>query len=635
MLKYKQETTYLKVKMKNDLADYLFHQGTNCKTYEYLGSHLIKRHGKSGAVFRVWAPSADGVSLVGDFNGWDEKLNPMEKLDGGVFELFVEGIKQYDNYKYAVKANGKTVLKADPYAYHAETTPANASKVYDIDGFKWSDENFTSSRDRFGGHNKPMNIYEVNLLSFKRKENGDYYSYRELATDLVKYVKSEGYNYVELMPVTEYPFDGSWGYQVTGYYAVTSRLGTPKDFMYLVNEFHRHGIGVILDWVPAHFPKDEFGLYEFDGGPLYENHGWDRIEHKGWGTRRFDYGRTEVQSFLVSSACFFFEKYHIDGIRVDAVASMLYLDYDKKPGEWIPNIYGDNKNLEAIAFIKKLNAAVHDEYPYAIMIAEESTAYPYVTRSVSDGGLGFDYKWNMGWMNDCLSYIATDPLFRKYDHSKLTFSMMYAFSEHYILPISHDEVVHGKKSLLDKQFGSYEDKFSGLRAFMGFMMSLSGKKLLFMGCEFGQFKEWNYKEGLEFFMKDYPAHAVLARFFKELNAFYLSTPALYGDDDGWDGFNWIDADNSAQNLLAYERKYNGEKIVIVINFSGAEQTYRVGADEGVYEIAFNSDKKIYGGSGKLNKRVYHTEKKRACAYENSFSVTMPRLSFAYFKKVIK
>ena len=424
MLKYKQETTYLKVKMKNDLADYLFHQGTNCKTYEYLGSHLIKRHGKSGAVFRVWAPSADGVSLVGDFNGWDEKLNPMEKLDGGVFELFVEGIKQYDNYKYAVKANGKTVLKADPYAYHAETTPANASKVYDIDGFKWSDEDFTSSRDRFGGHNKPMNIYEVNLLSFKRKENGDYYSYRELATDLVKYVKSEGYNYVELMPVTEYPFDGSWGYQVTGYYAVTSRLGTPKDFMYLVNEFHRHGIGVILDWVPAHFPKDEFGLYEFDGGPLYENHGWDRIEHKGWGTRRFDYGRTEVQSFLVSSACFFFEKYHIDGIRVDAVASMLYLDYDKKPGEWIPNIYGDNKNLEAIAFIKKLNAAVHDEYPYAIMIAEESTAYPYVTRSVSDGGLGFDYKWNMGWMNDCLSYIATDPLFRKYDHNKLTFSMM-------------------------------------------------------------------------------------------------------------------------------------------------------------------------------------------------------------------
>lgn len=635
MLKYKQEKTYLKVKMKNDLADYLFHQGTNCKTYEYLGSHLIKRHGKSGAVFRVWAPSADGVSLVGDFNGWDEKLNPMEKLDGGVFELFVEGIKQYDNYKYAVKANGKTVLKADPYAYHAETTPANASKVYDIDGFKWSDEDFTSSRDRFGGHNKPMNIYEVNLLSFKRKENGDYYSYRELATSLVKYVKSEGYNYVELMPVTEYPFDGSWGYQVTGYYAVTSRLGTPKDFMYLVNEFHRHGIGVILDWVPAHFPKDEFGLYEFDGGPLYENHGWDRIEHKGWGTRRFDYGRTEVQSFLVSSACFFFEKYHIDGIRVDAVASMLYLDYDKKPGEWIPNIYGDNKNLEAIAFIKKLNAAVHDEYPYAIMIAEESTAYPYVTRSVSDGGLGFDYKWNMGWMNDCLSYIATDPLFRKYDHNKLTFSMMYAFSEHYILPISHDEVVHGKKSLLDKQFGSYEDKFSGLRAFMGFMMSLSGKKLLFMGCEFGQFKEWNYKEGLEFFMKDYPAHAALARFFKELNAFYLSTLALYGDDDGWDGFNWIDADNSAQNLLAYERKYNGEKIVVVINFSGAEQTYRVGADEGVYEIAFNSDKKIYGGSGKLNKRVYHTEKKRACAYENSFSVTMPRLSFAYFKKVIK
>ena len=617
--------------MKNDLADYLFHQGTNYKTYEYLGSHLTKVGGVSGAVFRVWAPSASGVSLVGDFNSWDENASPMKRIEGGVYEIFVEGIKQYDNYKYAVKANGKTVLKADPYAFHAETTPANASKVYDVDGFVWSDEDFVNNRDLYAGHNKPMNIYEVNLLSFMRKENGDYLTYIELADKLVKYVKKEGYNYVELMPVTEYPFDGSWGYQVTGYFAVTSRLGTPKDFMRLVNAFHRAGIGVILDWVPAHFPKDEFGLYEFDGAPLYENHGWDRIEHKGWGTRCFDYGRTEVQSFLVSSACFFFEKYHIDGIRVDAVASMLYLDYDKKPGEWIPNIYGENKNLEAIAFIKKLNAAIHDSYPYAIMIAEESTAFPLVTSPVKDGGLGFDYKWNMGWMNDCLSYVETDPLYRRYEHNKLTFAMMYAFSEHYILPISHDEVVHGKKSLLDKQFGEYDDKFAGVRAFMGFMMSHSGKKLMFMGSEFGQFKEWNYEEGLEFFLKDYPAHANLARFFKELNAFYLSTPALYGDDDGWNGFNWIDADNAAQNIVAYERIYRGEKIIVVINFSGISQTYRLGAEEGAYEIAFNSDKKIYGGQGLINKRVFRTQKKKVQGYDNSIELTLPKLSFLYLR----
>ena len=616
---------------KDELAKYLFHQGTNYKAYEYLGAHFTKRGKKEGVVFRVWAPSAISVSVVGDFNGWDKSANPMVS-DDGVFETFVEGLKVFDNYKYCVVSQKGEVLKADPYAFHAETTPETASKIYDLDGYKWNDEEYVGQRAKRNTHTLPMNIYEVNLLSFKRKANGDYYSYEELIGELVPYVKNHGYNYVEMMPVTEYPFDGSWGYQPTGYFAVTSRLGTPKDFMKLIDAFHKENIGVILDWVPAHFPKDEFGLYEFDGAPLYENKGWDRIEHKSWGTRRFDYGRTEVQSFLVSSACFFFEKYHIDGIRVDAVASMLYLDYDKKPGEWLPNQYGDNKNLEAISFVKKLNKAVHDEYPYAIMIAEESTAYPYVTRPVDDGGLGFDYKWNMGWMNDVLSYVKVDPLFRKYEHNKLNFSMMYAFSEHYILPISHDEVVHGKASLLNKQFGDYDDKFAGDRAFMGYMTAHPGKKLMFMGCEFGQFKEWNYKEGLEFFLKSYEKHNKLDRFFTELNEFYLSEPALYGDDDGWNGFEWLAADDSDKNSLAFVRKFGERQIVAVINFSGADLAYRIGVEKGEYKIIFNSDKTIYGGNGKNKKRIYKSEKRECNGKSESIEIEMPKLSFIYLLK---
>ncbi len=621
------------MRKKDEQTKYLFHQGTNYRSYNYLGSHFAKKGKDRGVIFRVWAPNAESVSVVGDFNGWDKTANVMKK-DSGIFELFVKGLKQYDNYKYCVKSQNSEVLKADPYAFHAETTPETASKIYDLDGYKWRDGEYM---ENLGGqaHHKPMNIYEVNLLSFMRKENGDYYSYRELEKVLVPYVKKHGYNYVEMMPVTEYPFDGSWGYQVTGYFAVTSRLGTPKDFMSLVDAFHRENIGVILDWVPAHFPKDEFGLYEFDGAPLYENHGWDRIEHKSWGTRRFDYGRTEVQSFLISSAFIFFDKYHIDGIRVDAVASMLYLDYDKKPGEWLPNQYGDNKNIEAIEFIKKLNKSVHEAYPYAIMIAEESTAYPYVTKPVDEGGLGFDYKWNMGWMNDVLSYVAVDPLFRKYDHNKLNFSMMYAFSEHYILPISHDEVVHGKKSLLDKQFGSYEDKFAGVRAFMGYMIAHPGKKLMFMGSEFGQFKEWNYKEGLEFFLKDYEKHNKLDRFFTELNKFYLANEALYGDDDGWDGFEWIAADDADKNSLAFIRKRGKSEIIAAINFSGADIKYRIGVEKGGYKVVFDSDKQIYGGDGKSRKRIYNAEAISSNGKDYSIELDMPKLSFRYLVPVKK
>ncbi len=620
------------VNAKNDEAKYLFHQGTNFCSYEYLGARLEKRGKDKGATFRVWAPSATEVSVVGDFNGWDKTANVMER-NGDVFELFIKGVKQYDNYKYCVKSKDKEVLKADPYAFYSEKPPNSASKIYDLNGYEWGDAEFVEKRNSTDSHKSPMNVYEVNLLSFARKENGDYYFYSELKKILVPYVKKHGYNFVELMPITEYPFDGSWGYQVTGYFAVTSRLGTPRDFMALVDAFHKEGIGVIVDWVPAHFPKDEFGLYEFDGKPLYENSGWDRIEHKGWGTRRFDYGRTEVQSFLVSSAFMLFDKYHVDGIRVDAVASMLYLDYDKKPGEWLPNQYGDNKNIEAIEFIKKLNSAVRERFPYAIMIAEESTAYPYVTRPVKDGGLGFDYKWNMGWMNDVLSYVEKDPLFRKYDHNKLTFSMMYAFSEHYVLPISHDEVVHGKKSLLDKQFGSYDDKFSGVKAFMGYMMGHPGKKLMFMGSEFGQFKEWNYKEGLEFFLKDYEKHAKLDLFFTELNKFYLSTQALYGDDDGWNGFEWLSADDADKNSVAFERRSDGKRLVVAINFSGADEQYRFGIEKGGYRVVFDSDKIKYGGEGKSRKRIYRTEKIAANGKEQSISIDMPKLSFKYLEPI--
>ena len=587
------------MRKKDEQAKYLFHQGTNYRSYDYLGSHFAKKGKDYGVIFRVWAPNAESVSVVGDFNGWNKTANVMKK-DGGIFELFVKGLKQYDNYKYCVKSQNFEVLKADPYAFHAETTPETASKIYDLDGYKWRDGEYM---ENLGGqaHHKPMNIYEVNLLSFMRKKNGDYYSYKELEKVLVPYVKKHGYNYVEMMPVTEYPFDGSWGYQVTGYFAVTSRLGTPKDFMSLVDAFHRENIGVILDWVPAHFPKDEFGLYEFDGKPLYENHGWDRIEHKGWGTRRFDYGRTEVQSFLISSAFMFFDKYHIDGIRVDAVASMLYLDYDKKPGEWLPNQYGDNKNIEAIEFIKKLNKSIHEAYPYAIMIAEESTAYPYVTKPVDEGGLGFDYKWNMGWMNDVLSYV----------------------------------VVHGKKSLLDKQFGSYEDKFAGVRAFMGYMIAHPGKKLMFMGSEFGQFKEWNYKEGLEFFLKDYEKHNKLDRFFTELNRFYLVSEALYGDDDGWDGFEWIAADDADKNSLAFIRKCGENEIIAAINFSGADIKYRIGVPKGSYKVAFDSDKQVYGGDGKSRKRIYNAEAISSNGKEYSIELDMPKLSFKYLVPVKK
>lgn len=622
--------------MKNSLASFLFHQGTNYKTYDFLGAHFTRVNGINGVVFRVWAPNAASVSVIGDFNGWDKTKNVMSLIDNdGVWEEFIAGVKEFDAYKYAVTSKkGETVNKADPYAFHAETPPNTASKVYELSGYRWQDKEYFKNLLKNNSINAPMNVYEVNLASWKRHKDGSYLTYNELKTELVDYVCEMNYTHVEFMPVAEYPFDGSWGYQVTGYYAITSRFGTPKEFMALVDEFHKRGVGVIVDWVPAHFPKDEHGLIEFDGEPLYENHGKDRQENANWGTRLFDYGRTEVQSFLVSNAAFMFDKFHVDGLRVDAVASMLYLDYDKKPGEWFPNVYGDNKNLEAIAFFHKLNAEIFARFPYALMIAEESTANVKITGRIEDGALGFNYKWNMGWMNDALSYVETDPYFRKYHHNKLTFSMMYAYSENFVLPVSHDEVVHGKKSLLDKMPGDYEDKFAGNRAFMGYMISHPGKKLTFMGEEIGQFKEWDFAEGIEFFLLDYPKHHELHEFYKELFAFYKNNDAFYSIDDNWTGFEWLDADNADNDVIAYKRKgASGEEIIAVISFNGAAiKNYVLPVDGKKYKVVFNSDDKRFGGLNKVKKTVYNAQKAKDLKKPYKISLEMPKLSFVYLLK---
>ena len=585
-----------------DMASYLFHQGTNYMAYEYLGVHITEK----GTVFRVWAPNAEKVFVVGDFNEWTEE-HPMERTTkGGIWECVLpEGLcKPGDKYKYKIYGNGRVVCKSDPYGVEAEIPPNTATVISDIDGYKWRDSGWLNHRKKSAGKfaSQPINIYEIHLGSWKRHEDGSYYTYSELAAELAPYVKQMGYTHIELMPIMEHPFDGSWGYQVCSYYAPTARYGTPKEFMAFVDSMHEAGIGVILDWVPAHFPKDEHGLYEFDGKPLYEYQGWDRIEHDGWGTRRFDVGRNEVECFLISNAMFWIEKYHVDGLRVDAVASMMYLDYDRLPGQWVPNVYGDNKCLEAIAFFQKLNGWLEGKHPDVMMIAEESTAWANVTK-FADGGLGFDAKWNMGWMNDTLSYIGEDPLFRKYHHEKMTFAMTYSFNEKYILSVSHDEVVHGKKSLIDKMWGDYWQKFAGVRAYLGFMMTHPGKKLLFMGCEFGQFIEWKYEDQLDWFLLDYESHSKLQHYVSELNQLYLRTPALWQVDDSWDGFKWIDADNKEQSIFSYRRiDANGNEYIVLLNFTPVvREDFLLGVPaSGIYEEVFNSDSAEFGGSGVVN-----------------------------------
>lgn len=621
---------------ENDVPLYLFHEGSNSNAYEYFGSH---RKNKNTVVFRVWAPDAKNVSVTGDFNDWSQTENPMKPLknSGGVWEAEIKNIKPYDMYKYCITAtDGRTLMKCDPYGFHMETRPGTATKYYEIDDcYEWHDEKWVEGRNGKNIYESPVNIYEIHAGSWKQYDDGNFYSYRALADSLVPYVKKMGYTHIEFMPLTEYPFDGSWGYQVTGYFAATSRYGEPKDLMYLVDKCHANGIGVILDWVPAHFPKDANGLYEFDGGPLYEYSDPRKGEHYGWGTRVFDFGKNEVRSFLMSSASFWLKKYHLDGIRIDAVASMLYLDYDRKDGEWVPNKNGGNENLEAVEFLQKLNENIFRDFPYAMMIAEESTSWPMVTKPVFSGGLGFNFKWNMGWMNDILRYFSLDGFFRKYNHDCITFSMFYAFSENFVLPISHDEVVHGKKSLIDKMPGSYDEKFAGVRAFLGYMMAHPGKKLMFMGQEFGQFIEWNYKKGLDWLLLDYPKHRALQNYFKKINEFYKANPAFWQIDYSWEGFSWISSDDKDNSVIAFRRiDEKGKEIIVVCNFTNVERCdYRIGIPKkGAYKIVFNSDDVDFGGEGKGNKGKLKTESINMHGFEQSISLDLPPMSAIYIKK---
>lgn len=621
---------------ENDVPLYLFHEGSNSNAYEYFGSH---RKNKNTVVFRVWAPDAKNVSVTGDFNNWSETENPMKQLknSGGVWEAEIKNIKPYDMYKYCITAaDGRTLMKCDPYGFHMETRPGTATKYYEIDDcYEWHDEKWVEGRNGKNIYESPVNIYEIHAGSWKQYDDGNFYSYRALADSLVPYVKKMGYTHIEFMPLTEYPFDGSWGYQVTGYFAATSRYGEPKDLMYLVDKCHKNGIGVILDWVPAHFPKDANGLYEFDGGPLYEYSDPRKGEHYGWGTRVFDFGKNEVRSFLMSSASFWLKKYHLDGIRIDAVASMLYLDYDRKDGEWVPNKNGGNENLEAVEFLQKLNENIFRDFPYAMMIAEESTSWPMVTKPVFSGGLGFNFKWNMGWMNDILRYFSLDGFFRKYNHDCITFSMFYAFSENFVLPISHDEVVHGKKSLIDKMPGSYDEKFAGVRAFLGYMMAHPGKKLMFMGQEFGQFIEWNYEKGLDWLLLDYPKHRALQNYFKKINEFYKANPAFWQIDYSWEGFSWISSDDKDNSVIAFRRiDEKGKEIIVVCNFTNVERCdYRIGIPKkGAYKIVFNSDDVDFGGEGKGNKGKLKTESINMHGFEQSISLDLPPMSAIYIKK---
>jgi 1,4-alpha-glucan branching enzyme len=621
-------------KNKNSLPSYLFHEGTNFKAYDFLGAHLATMNEKNGVWFRVWAPSAKAVYVTGDFCAWDNHAYSMSKLTAqGIWEIFIPDLFEYTIYKYVIiTADGKELMKADPYGFHMETRPQTASKVYDIEGFSWTDQAWIKNRSETEVYTKAINIYEMHMGSWRLYTDGEYFSYVKLAKELIPYMLEMGYTHIELMPITEYPFDGSWGYQVTGYFAPTSRYGTPKDFMTFVDMFHASGIGVIMDWVPAHFPKDAHGLYEFDGSYCYEYSEPTKREHLDWGTRIFDFGKNEVRCFLISNAIYWFEKFHIDGLRVDAVASMLYLDYGNNSKHWKPNKFGGHENLEAVDLIKMLNIEVFSDFPGALMIAEESTSWPMVTQPVYLGGLGFNFKWNMGWMNDLLVYMQIDPLYRVNHHDKLTFSLTYAFSENFILPISHDEVVHGKLSLLNKMFGSYEEKFASLRAFYGYMMAHPGKKLLFMGSEFGQFIEWNYSQELDWVLLQYEAHKRLQEYFKDLNFFYKASAPLWEIDSGWDGFKWICTDAAPQNIIAFKRIDNGKKeLIIVCNFASVKwDRYRVGVEEkGLYSQVFSSDDEKYGGSGVENRNLL-SEAIPMNGFAHSIEISLPPLSTLYF-----
>ncbi|WMJ78185.1 MULTISPECIES: 1,4-alpha-glucan branching protein GlgB [unclassified Sedimentibacter] len=623
--------------MKNthELPIYLFHQGTNYYSYKFLGSHIADNG--SGATFRVWAPKAKAVHVVGDFNNWQkEERHKMNKIkSSGIWELYIPLLNSGNLYKYLITTReGIETYKSDPYAFSSQTKQDTASIVYPTDNYNWNDDRWQTYKKSINIYEKPLNIYELNLSSWKRRDDGSLLTCKEIVQPLIKHVKEHNFTHIELMPLMEHPFDGSWGYQISGYYAPTKRLGNPEDYKFLIDKCHQNGIGVILDWVPAHFPKDAHGLYMFDGSCLYEyNDAWIR-ENKGWGTHKFDYGKPEVCSFLISNAIFWIEEYHIDGLRVDAVSSMLYLNYDKKEGEWIPNKYGGNENLEAIAFLKNLNETVLKLHPDTMMIAEESTAWPMVTKPPYLGGLGFNFKWNMGWMNDILEYMETDPFFRKYKHKNITFSLHYAFSENFILPLSHDEVVHGKKSILNKMPGSYEEKFANVRVLLGFMAAHPGKELNFMGYEIGQFTEWNHNKEVEWFMKNYEYHNKLNIYIKVLNEFYLNHSELWEIDYSWDGFKWISNDDYEQNIIAFKRiNKKGNELIAVINFSPVERSdYMVGAEHGTYTEIFNSNASEFGGTGTGNRAKITSSEGGMHGFDSHISIKLPPLSIIFLKK---
>lgn len=622
-----------KIKEEYKFPLYLFHSGKNYKAYEFFGCHKID--GKR-FVFRVWAPHAQAVSVIGDFNDWNDEENKMTVISPGIWEAEIDNINIYDCYKYSIKSrNGRTIVKADPYAFHAETRPGTASKVYVNPSYKWNDKKWADKNKQGNILEKPVNIYEVHFGSWKQHENGDFLSYRQMAEELVPYVKDMGYTHIEMLPIMEFPFDGSWGYQVTGYFAPTSRYGTPEDLMYFIDTCHKADIGVILDWVPAHFPKDAYGLYEFDGECTYEYSDLRKGEHKEWGTRVFDYSKNEVKSFLISSAMYWVDQFHFDGIRVDAVASMLYLDYGREAGEWVPNVNGGRENLEAVEFFRDLNCAMFKEHPEVMMIAEESTAWPMITMPTDIGGLGFNFKWNMGWMNDMLRYTSMDPLFRKGNHNCITFSFFYAFSENFVLPISHDEVVHGKASLINKMPGDYDMKFSGIRLFLAYMFAHPGKKLLFMGSEFGQFIEWNYEQGLDWLLLDYEKHQKLQSFTKELNKFYKANPALWEIDYSWEGFQWISSEDNANSVIAFRRiDKAGKEIIAVFNFTPNHfEEYRIGVPENCkYKVVLDTSLAKYGGEKSRLSGTYKAKPVAMHSYEQSIGLKLNGLSAIYLEK---
>ena len=613
----------------------VFHTGDSVRAYDFLGAHLVNRNDKNGVVFRVWAPTARSVSVAGDFNNWNNEANYMYDIGYGVWEVFVEGVKQFCTYKYCIESEyGDRLMKADPYAFHAQTRPGQASVVYDIESYSWNDSEWFNKRKENNISSSPMNIYEIHAGSWRKYPDGNFFNYQKLADELIPYLKEMHYTHVQLMPIMEYPYDGSWGFQTTGYYAPTSRYGTPSDFMAFVDKLHSEGIGVILDWVPSNFPTDDFGLARFDGSPLYESNDPKTSKRDSWGTCLFNYARFEVTSFLVSCAMFWLDKYHIDGLRIGALSSMLYLDYGKTEGEWEPNKFGGKENLDAVDFVKRLNTAVHMYHPDVMMFAEENTSWPKLTHKIEDGGLGFDFKWNMGWMNDMLHYMSLNPMWRPFNHDSLTFSFYYAFSEKFLLPISHDEVSHGKGSLIKQMPGKYDEQFAGVRAFITYMYAHPGKKLVFMGTEIGQFDEWNHEEAIQWDLLEFEKHKKLRTFFKELNKFYLDCKPLYELDTVWKGFDWIHHDDYTNSVIAFKRTdKNGDEIVSVCNFQPIRRDeYCIGVPKyGLYDEVFNSDEERFGGSGVVNGNYIKTEVMKIHGFDQGLSLTLPPLSVIYLR----